>query len=187
MSHKEEDEWVPLTAVRLLNLYSRRIVLSVNNNQDILFSLSVCSYEWEQTELLFEHQWLMQSYHPQHVCVCVWSCFPTFVGTQTERAPHHVRSDNFMGTKMLHHEMNSLHFRVNTWITVRQIVINICKVSVSLHPQVMKTCVQTCLSLIMGTYISLHSHVVGTCHLSGDKTQEINGYFWEDLRMVNVM
>lgn len=71
MSHKEEDEWVPLTAVRLLNLYSRKIVLSVNNNQDILFSLSVCSYEWEQTELLFEHQWLMQSYHPQHVCVCV--------------------------------------------------------------------------------------------------------------------
>lgn len=118
---------------------------------------------------------------------CVWSCFPTFVGTQIERAAHHVRSDNFMGTKMLHHEMNSLHFKVNTWITVRQIVINICKVSVRLHPQVMKTCVQTCLSLIMGTYISLHSHVVGTCHLSGDKTQEINGYFWEDLRMVNVM
>ena len=89
--------------------------------------------------------------------MCVWSCFPTFVGTHTERAAHHVRSDNFVGTKMLHHKMNSLHFKVINWVTVRQIVINIIKVSIRLPPQVMKTCVCRHVFLSLWGHTSLYT------------------------------
>ena len=51
-----------------------------------------------------DRQWLMQSY-PQCVCVVLFSYIRM---DPNLRAAHHVRTDDFMGTKMLDHEMKSL-------------------------------------------------------------------------------